>query len=513
MNTAMEYLLLSTLSYANFSNRDRGVTLEELFYGGEERRNRIVKHVRSFLSKESSPHLFEFFREVFREWEVYYVDNRTESGRNFYAKASGFYAVVFKKGEKYVISYRGSERFPLEDAYKDFIETDLLLGMGKRPKQFLEGFEVYEHLVEMLQGEAEKITLTGHSLGGGIAQFVALMADKKGYEIPYTVTWNAVGINKSGIIGVDDFIDFDRAIGEVHPFKKEEAGVLTQLKEGYMDFLMKEFKKKGYIKDRGNVRVDEGSLVVHEVTQEVVEDFIKQTKLEKLVGGFSISTRRALFKDQDFIKNLLSLPDLSKNLMEAKSFLNKLSENKAYNELVINFCHSKDLTTSLFNHVGSVYLVDKDFEEKEVKGSGFFKNIFLFTKSVKDYHFEDVFLPFLVTMGEKRGKFSQHLNIDYIASLMRKVIHLEREEDKELLIRYYKRENLNKESVEEIKKLLCDALRRSKDDLLYAEQGVAAIEKFEDEDVKLTWERIKEKLVSPYEATDIYDIILFSNPS
>ena len=70
MNTAMEYLLLSTLSYGDFSDMDRGKTLEELFYGGEESRKRIMKNARSFLMDESFPHLFEFFKEVFREWEV-----------------------------------------------------------------------------------------------------------------------------------------------------------------------------------------------------------------------------------------------------------------------------------------------------------------------------------------------------------------------------------------------------------------------------------------------------------
>lgn len=511
MNTAMEYLLLSTLSYADFSNEDKGRTIEELFYGEEETRKRIMKNAKSFLSEESRPHLFEFFKETFREWEIYYVDNRTENGRNFYSKASGFYAVVFRKKDSYVISYRGSERYPLEDAYKDFIETDLLLGMGKRPKQFMEGYEVYEDVLAMVKENGETISLTGHSLGGGIAQFVALMADKDGHKVPYTCTWNAVGINKSGIVGVDDFIDFDTSLREVYPFKKEEIGVLLSLKESYLDFLVKDLRKRGYIKDRGNVKVDETTLVTHEVTPEIIEEFVKYTKLDKQISGFSITTRRALFQDQDFVKRLLTLPSLKNNLLDAKMFIDKIKENTAYREVIVNFCHSKDLTVSLFNHVGSVYLIDKEFEEKEVKSSSFFKNIFLFTKSVKDYHFENVFLPFLVTEGDNRGRFSHHLNIDYIVSILRKVIHFGRQEDRELLIRYYKLEEIEKEDVAYFKELLLEGLRRSKDDILYSDQAMEAIEKFETEDLKLTWKRMKDKLVSPYEARDLYDIITFSS--
>lgn len=513
MNTAMEYLLLSTLSYANFRNRDKGKTIEELFYGDEETRKRIMKNAKSFLSEESRPHLFEFFKETFREWEIYHVDNRTESGRNFYSKASGFYAVVFKKKDRYVISYRGSERFPLEDAYKDFIETDLLLGMGKRPKQFMEGYEVYTDVLSMVNEDGETISLTGHSLGGGIAQFVALMADKDGHRVPYTCTWNAVGINKSGIIGVDDFIDFDSSLREVYPFKKEEIGVLLNLKESYLDFLVRDLRKRGYIKDRGNVKVDDTTLISHEVTPEIIEEFVKYTKLDKQLSSFSIGTRRALFQDKDFVKRLLTLPSLKKNLLDAKMFIEKIKENTAYREVIVNFCHSKDLTVSLFNHLGSVYLIDKEFEEKEVKASSFFKNIFLFTKSVKDYHFEDVFLPFLVTEGDNRGRFSHHLNINYIVSILRKVIHFNRQEDRELLIRYYKLEEVAKEDVPHLKTLLLNGVRRSKDDILYSDQAMGAIEKFDAEDLKLTWNRMKNKLVSPYEATDLYDIITFRHLS
>ena len=276
-----------------------------------------------------------------------------------------------------------------------------------------------------------------------------------------------------------------------------------------MDFLIKELKKKGYIRDRGNVR-NGGRLVHHEVSPETVDDFVKFTKLDKHLSGLSIATRRALFKEQKFVKSLLTLPKLEKNLMDAKLFIEKVKNNKAYEEIVVNFCHSKDLTVSLFNHVGSVYLIDKKFEQqKEVRSPRFLKNVFLFTKSVKDYHLEDVFIPFLITEGEKRGKFSHHLNIDFIASLLRKIIHFERQEDKELLIRYYKRETLDSEIIPHMKNLLKEGLRKSKDDLLYAEQAIEAIEKFEDEDMKLTWERMKGKLASPYEAVDLYDIIVF----
>ncbi len=508
MNTAMEYLLLSTLSYANFKDIDSGYTLEELLYGEERRRDRIIKYANNFLGGKRLPHIRTYFGSILNEWKVFYVDNRTSISKKM--NNSGFYAVIFKKEDKYVIAYRGSERFPIEDAYKDFIETDLTLGMGKKPRQFTEGYEVYKTLIDKFKVNSEEISLTGHSLGGGIAQFVALMADKDDFFIPYTVTWNAVGINKNGIIGLDDFIDYEEILKASYDFKSSELKALMECKDNYLDFLMGEIKRRGHIKSKSTVlQIEESRDFQIEVDSSTIESFIKKTKIDRCLKNTFLLNQKHPFNLEGFVKKSLNIPNLKKKLKDARDFIEKINENRSYNELIINFCHSKDLTVSLFDHVGSVYLVDKYFEEKQLKRSKFFKNIFLLTKSIKDYHFEDVFVPFLITSGDKRGRFSQNLNLDYLASLLRRVISYERDEDKELLIRYYKLEVLKKEDVTRLKDLIIKAFRSKRDELLYIDQGIEMIEKISEEEMVLLWEKTKRKLVAPYESTDLYDALIF----
>ena len=79
----------------------------------------------------------------------------------------------------------------------------------------------------------------------------------------------------------------------------------------------------------------------------------------------------------------------------------------------------------------------------------------------------------------------------------------------ELLIRYYKMEVLETDAIPQMKTIIIEALKKSRDDLLYVDQAIEIIEKFGDTDMKIIWERAKEKLVSPYDPIDIYDIMLF----
>lgn len=508
MNTAMEFLLLSMMSYGNFSQEDYGKTLEELFFGGDNSRERIINHEGILLTKQNYQLLFDYYKGNLREWSVFYVDNRTVTGKNFYSKATGFYAVAFKKEDKYVISFRGSETYPLEDAYRDFIEADLLLGMGKRPKQFDDGMEVYETIAKLPDIEAENISLTGHSLGGGIAQFVAMMADKKGYIIPYTCTWNAIGINKSGIIGIDDFIDFEMLLREVYPFDNREVGYLSQMESLFREFLFKELKKSGYVKDRETVKLKETETLEFNLTDEFIDDFVKYTKLDKWIMGFKISTKREIFADHKFVKKLFQSPEISKYLLEAKEFTEKVKNNVAYENVIVNFCHSKDLTISFFKHLGSVYLVDQGFIKKDTPRKSFFKSLFILNKSFKEYHFEDVFLPYLITHGEKRGRFSSELNIDFIASSVRKLIYLEDYPDKELLVKYYSFERAVGQE-DKFKELILKGIKKTKDELIYKEQVMAELEKFEKAEIEVLWEKVHEKIVSPYKPRDIYDTMIY----
>lgn len=171
MHTAKEYIMLSILSYCNFNESECGKTILEIFQ--QDTTKSIFNGTFIIIEPKYDKFFLDYFKDILNEWKVYYVDNRT--AQNPFSTNTGFYSVVFKKKDSYVVAFRGSEKYPLEDAYKDFIETDLALGLGKIPQQFYEGVEVYYKLVKDFKIPHDKISLTGHSLGGGIAQYTVLI--------------------------------------------------------------------------------------------------------------------------------------------------------------------------------------------------------------------------------------------------------------------------------------------------------------------------------------------------
>ena len=116
----------------------------------------------------------------------------------------------------------------------------MAIGLGKIPLQFYEGVEVYYNLVNKHKILPKNISLTGHSLGGGIAQYVALSVDKNSQTIPYTYTWNAVGINRDGIVSVLDYIDLEKILKEQTDLTVEERNIFLPFKQPYLEFLSKE---------------------------------------------------------------------------------------------------------------------------------------------------------------------------------------------------------------------------------------------------------------------------------
>ena len=505
MHTAKEYIMLSILSYCNFNSAEHGKTIMEIFEN--DRDKNIFNGTFIILNPRYDRFFLEYFKDILKEWRVFYTDNRT--AQNPDSTNTGFYSVVFEKKGTYVITFRGSEKYPLEDAYKDFIETDLALGMGKIPQQFHEGVEVYYKLVKNFKIPHEKISLTGHSLGGGIAQYVVLMVDKLSKYIPKTYIWNGVGINRDGIVNVLEYINLEKILIQNTDLSAEEREVFREFEPSYKEFLVKELKKVKAIKDENTSLVNRYDNVYFNIDEAFVKVLLKNTNLEKCLMKLPLSRRRDLLLKKNFFDAVFQLDNMGELLEKAEKFIERVKDNTVYESRVFNFGHSKDLTNSLFKHVGSSYLVNNNFHKRTFKKYNFLNNLLLLTKSIQDHHFEDVFLPFLEDEGEHRGNFSTELSLNFVASAVRKLITNEYCLDKEFLAAYYSLERITPSNFVLLKNMLLQGLDNTGAELPYKKHIIDQIEKMELETFSGLWEKVKQKLPSPYKLQDIFDVFIF----
>lgn len=95
----------------------------------------------------------------------------------------GFFAAVYQKGGKFVISYRGTDKLDFND-YKN----DIQMGVGITPNQYQSAIDVYEKYAKIANDKKMEVLVTGHSLGGSLA---ALVSATRGVE---AVTFNPYGI-------------------------------------------------------------------------------------------------------------------------------------------------------------------------------------------------------------------------------------------------------------------------------------------------------------------------------
>lgn len=142
----------------------------------------------------------------FNGWQFIYSADKTKLFADYgYGKNvsdNGFYACAFQKENDVVIAYRGTDfSFKPEDikgTIKDMIQ-DIELGfMKENGSQLICAYMFLEYIKKMCKKEEEKeekinIHITGHSLGGCLAQYVYVVTEK----IYPTVTFNALGLGKS----------------------------------------------------------------------------------------------------------------------------------------------------------------------------------------------------------------------------------------------------------------------------------------------------------------------------
>ncbi|WP_162551262.1 calcium-binding protein [Paenibacillus tepidiphilus] len=182
---ATEYDLMRMAHLAYFPlNEIKGVTIDEL-QSDEELANSIInyegKSIQTVMFDNNVTSLLDM-----NDWKI--VDSISNE-----QTVGGFYGVAFlnEKTDEIVIACRGTEGKGDAAGIKDIV-NDAMLAMNYKTKQEMELKLFIEHVADKYNGS---ISITGHSLGGYLAQVGALeLMDNYNSRFSKAVTFNAAGV-------------------------------------------------------------------------------------------------------------------------------------------------------------------------------------------------------------------------------------------------------------------------------------------------------------------------------
>lgn len=108
--------------------------------------------------------------------------------------AGSFYGVLFSYGNQYIMAFRGTEASQLDD-----LRSDFRLGLGLvESNQFISALNFYKEYSQYSP------ILTGHSLGGGLANYVSVLTGARAY------TFNAPSTLVTAVSNFLNGYDYDR---------------------------------------------------------------------------------------------------------------------------------------------------------------------------------------------------------------------------------------------------------------------------------------------------------------
>ncbi len=125
----------------------------------------------------------------FDGWQFIYSADKKKLFKEKYnldIEDDGFFACAFMKDDDIIIAYRGTEPRTIKD-----LIADLEIGfLNHNHSQLVCTYIFLEHIKSIYPNK--NINITGHSLGGCLAQYAFVCSDKQ----HKTVTWNALGLGR-----------------------------------------------------------------------------------------------------------------------------------------------------------------------------------------------------------------------------------------------------------------------------------------------------------------------------
>ncbi|BDU51241.1 hypothetical protein [Haliovirga abyssi] len=402
----LEFLVLADLAYERYEDKDNNNPLKDI----------LLKH---HFNNSERQQRWNYFTERMEGWKLLEGFDLSKYKREYEGKHEdikaqyeGFYAAAFEKDNEIVIAYRGTDKeVGGKKSFKNFMEehiyTNGQIVCGMPGIQFKLAEDFYNKILNAPNNQHKTISITGHSLGGGLSQYVSVIGAE---NISKTVIWNGVGV-----------AGFSRMNG--YELFGTEA-ILTKLswKEIFDStgekgkYILKEFIQAGFVKTNGTYLislntefVDIPNSLIKIPTKEELKNIISKGLDEYLKSNANGLNHWDESNKIEIEKNSLTSEDsldYSIELLERKKIFMDNYYNKDIN--LIAYSISKDVTGTVFKHVGKRYLVDKNLKEEN---KGIYVGNLLKVLKEKEanhldagaYHGLTMFYPHIKTEEKNRG--------------------------------------------------------------------------------------------------------------
>ncbi len=221
-----EYLILSDLAYDNLIKDKFGSNiLSDMYFdkdGKLSAEGKTLLGINRYAGSELKVGFqgvleSEDYKEVMKKWKA------IDSSLSYEGLGidSGYYGVAFQnEAGEIVFANRGTEPVG-EQKKKDLVITDGQIFSSYYPNQFEDAMKFYNQVKGLSIARGKMINVTGHSLGGGIAQYVATM----GTTAPTAMrTFNGVGVASQTLVSANDFMGYEgglvNTIKEIAPYSE-----------------------------------------------------------------------------------------------------------------------------------------------------------------------------------------------------------------------------------------------------------------------------------------------------
>ncbi len=293
MLTPEQYLALSTLAYETPTDEAISKNIEDV-RSKTKNKNRLEFRALSSLSS----------------WVIV----------NAQTSPSGMSAIAVQNPEtgEVVFVYRGTD--PIEKypgaGLKDWLaDLDIAHGenfqIGEGKNQFVDALSFYDKTIDKLGGESSvgEISFTGHSLGGGLAQYMAYATGGS----HKTITFDAVGIGQN--------------LPDVNPRAYDDVITDYVNENDFIGMYGTQLGKEVYLKDNGSQSAQERNAYMNRVQEVMINNIMESDGLLDIPPGivwtFGIAGTEALKNIRNGLDDLIFDPHRQSGLLDSEGNLSQ----------------------------------------------------------------------------------------------------------------------------------------------------------------------------------------------